>query len=230
MRTTTRLTLPSLAEEKFFLGLDPSISARLDTFAWHRRYDPRQIIYFPDDRCDYVYWVRSGRVKITHVTERHRELTYRHLFKGDLFGEEGLADRSQRKDYAEALTDTVLTLVRYDDFFQVVQEEGTLSLALARHCCRRALDVEKSLSDLLFMEVRQRIACRLLELSGQEAEREDNGPLRLTHQELANLVGATRETVTVTLRALQEEGIVTLGNRHLYLVDPERLAQVAQPL
>lgn len=229
MHRFTRLSLPSLAEEKFFHGLDPAVTAGLDAYAWHRQYDPRQIIYFPDDQCDYVYWVRSGRVKISHVTEKGRELTFRHLFKGDFFGEECLINRPRREAYAEALTKTVLTLVRNDDFFRAVEKEPALTLAVAQHCCRRALAVENTLSDQVFIEVRQRLARRLITLHALDVEGEGDR-LCLTHQELANLIGASRETVTATLRVMQEEKLLTLANRCITLLDPEALQQIAYPL
>jgi CRP/FNR family cyclic AMP-dependent transcriptional regulator len=226
----TRLSLPSLAEEYFFDGLDPAIAAGLDAYAWHRQYDPRQIIYFPDDRCDYVYWVRSGRVKITHVTEKGKELTFRHLFKGDFFGEECLLALPRRDDYAEAMTGTVLTLVRCDDFLRAVQTEASLSLAVAQHCCRRALAIEETLSDQVFVEVRQRIARRLIKLYRLEVERKEKSRICLTHQELANLIGASRETVTASLRLMQNEGLIALGNRCIRLLDLDGLQQTAHPL
>jgi len=223
----TRKTVPSLGKERFFSHISKDVVARMDALAWHRQYEPRQIIFFPDDACEYVYWVRSGRVKITRVADNGREIAFRHLIRGDMFGEECLINSQRRNDYAEAIAPTLLTMMRSEDFMRVMREEIELCHAIAVHLCRRALDIETVLSEFVFIEVRQRVATRLWHMYRREG-RDENVALDITHQEIANLVGAARETVTNVLNALRAEGIISLGNRRIRIVNAEQLRRLSE--
>ncbi len=215
-----------LGEEPFFTGISRETIERLNALAYHRSYEPRQIIYFPDDACDYVYWVRSGRVKVMRTSESGREITYRHLFPGDMFGEEGLVQSLRRNHYAEAVEPTLLTLLRQEDFGRIVREELDLAYAMACHLCRRAIEVETTFAEYVFVDVRTRVASRLWQLYWREQTTEDT-PLLITHQEIASLAGAARETVTVALHALREAGIIALSNAQVHVLKPDELQRLA---
>ena len=215
-----------LASERFFKGVSAEVVARVETFAHQRQYASRQIVFFPDDRCDCVYWVRSGRVKITHVSDNGREVSFRHLFRGDIFGEECLLGQTRRLYYAEALSPTLLTLVPGSDFVRLVREEQELSLALALNACRRAVGLEHMLSDFVFSEVRDRTLRRLWHLYCREQEGCEDA-LAITHQEMASLVGAARETITGVLHQLRKEKVISLSNKHIEVLDPGLLRQLS---
>ncbi len=215
-----------LDEERFFSGMSREVLERLNAFAYHRRYESRQIIYFPDDPSDYVYWVRTGRVKVMRTSESGREITFRHLFPGDMFGEECFVQRPRRDHYAEAVAPSLLTLLRGDDFARIMREELELCHLVAAHLCRRALETETTLTEFVFADVRTRVASRLWQLYCRQ-ESSEKAPLAITHQEIASLVGAARETVTVTLHALREEGILELSNAQIRVLQPEELKRRA---
>lgn len=227
MRRQLRRAL-SLQDEPFFRAMSGVVVARLEGYVYHREYETRQIIFFPDDPCDYVYWVRSGRVRVTRVAPDHRELTFHHLAAGDILGEEGLVERPRRENYAEAMEPTVLCLMRVDDYRRFMQEEAELACKVAQALVRRATESEAVLAETVFQPVRARVAAGLLRLARRERGR---APvvLRITHQEIANLVGSTRETTTLVLHGLRAEGLIALGNRRVTVVDPEALAHVARP-
>ena len=154
----------SLREEPFFRTMSDNLLARIEGYVFHREYEPRQIIYFPDDACDYVYWVREGRVRITRVSNDTRELTLRHLLPGDMFGEECLVDLPNRNAYAEAMLPTTLCLMRADDFRRVARQEAELSLRIAQRLCHRVMETEQVLSETVFKPIRNRAAAVLLRL------------------------------------------------------------------
>ena len=217
----------SLREEPFFRSMSEPVVTRLERFAHHREYEPRQIIYFPDDPCDYVYWVREGRVKVTRVSGDGRELTFRHLFPGDMFGEECLTEKPKRDAYAEAMTRTVLCLMRAGDFRRITREEGEVSLMLANRLCQRVNELEHVLAETVFKTVRSRVASGLMRLY-QRAPQHEQGTLMVTHQEIANLVGSTRETTTAVLHGLRRDGIVDIANRRVVILDPAALEHAAR--
>lgn len=227
MRRQLRRAL-SLQDEPFFRDISPGVVARFEAFVYHREYETRQIVFFPDDPCDFVYWVRSGRIRLTRVAADHRELTFHHLAAGDILGEEGLVDRPRRENYAEAMEPTLLCLMRVDDYRRFMQEEAELACKVAMALARRVIETESVLAETVFQPVRSRVASGLLRLARRERK---PGPvvLRITHQELANLVGSTRETTTLVLHTLRSEGLIAVGNRRITVLDAEGLAHSAGP-
>jgi CRP/FNR family transcriptional regulator, cyclic AMP receptor protein len=226
MRLSARFMLP-LHDEPFFSGISQAVVSRIETFIYYRKYEERQIVFFPEDPCDHVYWVREGRVKITRVSPDRRELTFRHLVPGDMIGEECLAKRPRRDDYAEALQPTVLCLMRSEDFFKLMGSEVELSHAVAVYMARRAWDIENVLAETVFSSVRSRIASGLLRLLRRQPGKK-SGPIQVTHQEVANLVGSTRETATVVLHGLRDQGLIKLANRRIAVMDPAALDHIAR--
>ncbi len=217
----------SLRDEPFFRSLSESVITRVEGYVYHREYEPRQIVYFPDDPCDHVYWVREGRIKVTRVSNDGRSLTFRHLFPGDILGEECLITKGKREAYAEAVVRSVLCLMRSDDFCRVAREESEISLALAKRLCARAVEVEHILAETVFKSVRSRVASGLLRLYSRVPQTDDS-VLRVTHQELADLIGSTRETTTAVLHALRKEGILNMANRRVTVLDPVALEHAAR--
>ena len=200
--------------------------ARIESFVHHRQYDSRQIIFFPDDPCDFVYWVREGRVRVTRVSGDGRELSFRHLFPGDILGEECLAGRSRRDDYAEALAPSLLCLMRSEDYARLMGEEIELARAVAQSLSSRVMDVEQVLAETVFNTVRSRVAAALIRMQRRVGDA-DPSVLRITHQEMANLVGARRETTTATLHELQKAGIVKIANRRITIQNQAALEDAA---
>lgn len=218
---------PPLAEEPFFSSLSERVLSIVSNYVYHREYEPRQIIYFPDDRADGVYWVRTGRVKVTRTGGEGRDLTFRHLFPGDMLGEECLVSDGPRDSYAEAMTTSLLCIMRSDDFRRVVREEPEVSGLLARRLAERVTELESVLAETVFKTVRSRVASGLYRLY-QKAPSSDEGTLWVTHQEIASLVGSTRETTTAVLHHLRKEGILAIHNRRVQVLDPVALEHVAR--
>jgi CRP/FNR family transcriptional regulator len=222
----------SLNEAPFFRKLSASTLSRIQDSVYHRNYTPRQIVFFPDDPCDFVYWVREGSVRVMRSEGHGRELTLRHLGPGDVFGEECLLDKPQRQVYAEALETTTLCLMQAADFRRVLCEYPDLTLLLAQHLCKRAEDTEISLAEAYFKNVRARVAGCVLKLHNQAETTKPPGNgsvrgFRITHLEIASLVGSTRETTTCVLRKLGKEGLIEVKNRRVIVLDAAGLSRAA---
>lgn len=206
--------------------MSEELVSRVEQYTFHREYEPRQVIYFPDDACDHVFWVRKGRVKVTRVSDDGRELALRHVLPGDMLGEEHLVGQSRRGALAEAMEPTILCHMRSDDFRRLAEEDPEVALELAKRLCRRVVETEQVLSEIVFKPVRSRVAAALSRLH-QRAPEGEKDKLRLTHQEIANLVGSTRETTTNVLHALRKEGMLDISNRQLTVLDPVALEHAA---
>ena len=226
MRAKARLTL-GLSEDPFFSLLSPEVQARIEDYIHYRAYECRQIVYFADDVCDRVFWVREGRLRVTRVSDNKKELTYRHLFAGDMMGEECLIGATKRGTFGEALAASILGIMLASDFMRILREENEFALLVNRHLAERLKNVEQVLADTIFKTVRQRVASRLSLLYRHES-RLNHNKVSVTHQELASLSGTVRETTTTVLRGLQDDGILAIGNRQITILDPAALERAAR--
>lgn len=220
-------TAESFTKEPFFAGMGAQARARVEEYAYVREYEPRQIIFFPDDPCDHVYWVLQGRVKFSRVLPDGREWTVRHLEPGDMLGDDLLLSPDRHAGYAEALTPARLALMRASDFLRLVRDEGEVARALAAQLSRRLNTAEQVLLETLSFPLRCRVAATLSRLAPREGAGEADA-LAITHRELAHLTGATREAVTNTLHELRDRGLIRLANRRIHLVDPAGLQRAAE--
>ena len=221
-------TAESLAREPFFADMSPQTLALMEEYAYVRDYEPRQIIFFPDDPCDHVYWVLKGRVKFSRVLPDGREWTVRHLEPGDMLGDDLLLSPDRHAGYAEALTPARLALMRSSDFLRLVRDEGEVSRALAVQLSRRLNTAEQVLLETLSFPLRCRVASTLSRLAPKPEADGESGALAITHRELAHLTVATREAVTNTLHELLDRGLIRLSNRRIHLVDPAGLQRAAE--
>lgn len=210
----------------FLRGVDERVRGEITSRSIRRALNARDPIYFSGDPADTVYWIESGRVKVSRVSDDGRELTFRHFFAGDMFGEDCMMDGVRRDNCAHALESTALLCLAGADFRQLLSREGALALAVARASCQRVRELEFVLSETVFRTVRGRVAAGLLRLYERGSDQDKT--IRVTHQEMANLAGSTRETTTSVLHGLREAGLLKMANRRVTVLDPEALARLAR--
>ncbi len=207
-------------------SVSPSMRARIEGMTQLKVYQPRESVYFPEDPCDSVYWVEDGRVKLSRVSPDGRVLSLRHYLSGDMFGEDCMSAWEQRCDHAEAMGATRLRYMSADSFRSLLDSELEFARAVLERISRRAREMDQLYVEVVFRPVRGRIAASLLRL--YHLERPGGRTIQVTHQEVANLAGSTRETTTSVLHDLREAGLVEIGNRRVTLLDLEALRRVAR--
>lgn len=163
-----------------------------------------------------IYIVNSGRVKIYRLWEDGREITL------GIFGEEALVSRNGFTTFAETLEPSSIVFVRRDDVLLQIVRQPTLATALMQLTGERLLVAQQQVENLAFRRVTSRVADLLLQLAKLETQ-EPGGEIEihpgLTHQQMASLVGTTRETFTSTLSKLAHMNIVRSKRRTLYILD-----------
>lgn len=178
--------------------------------------------YLPDDPSDKVYLLKEGRVKISKVSEEGKEVTLAILEQGEIFGELALVDEGPRGTVAEALDDTFICAIGRGDFQRLLEKKPDLALKVTKLIGIRLKAIEAKVEDLVFRDVSSRLAKLLLELVSMYGTRIRGGSridVKLTHQEIANLIGSTRETTTATLNELRRRGLIESDKRRLIVVD-----------
>ena len=210
-----------------FEHLTAAQKQRLQERSVLRVFARRQIIYFPTEPGQSVLLLARGRVKIKVLAADGRETILAFIDEGELFGELALLDTAPRKEFAEAVSEATVIALAREDLLWLIAQHADLSMKITKLVGLRRRRIENRLRNILFRSTRQRVAALLLELLESHGQAQGKGwmvRLPLSHQELANLIGATRESVTLTLGRLQVEGLIRMRRRHLVVLDRERLA------
>jgi CRP-like cAMP-binding protein len=217
-----------------FERLSADESQRLEARALARNFAKRQIIYFPDEPGQTILLLARGRVKIKAVTPDGRESIFAFIEEGEVFGELALLDVEPRREYAEAVEDSLVLAVPREDVLWLMERRPAVALHVTKLLGFRRRRIENRLRNILFRSTRERTISLVLELLDSHGGRSDRGGweirLKLSHQELANLIGATRESVTLALGRLQREGLIAVQRRTIRVPDRTKLAAAADDL
>lgn len=216
-----------LKQCSLFEHLTPSEADRLDRCALLRNFPRGSLVYGPRESGESVLVLAAGRVKIKDITPEGKETILAFIEPGELFGELALLDGQPRREYAEAMEACrVLSLPR-EEVQRLLEARPDLTLHLTRLIGLRRRRIENRLRNVLFLPSRERLMRLIYELASSYGEQVDGKchiRLPLSHQDLASLVGLTRETVTHVLGQLQAEGLVRTRRRKLVVLDCRRLA------
>ncbi len=216
-----------------FDNLRPGDMQELSGYMRDRKYRRGEIIYLPGDPNMTVYFLKRGRVKLSYLDERGRRLTVAICRPGEPFGELNLDEgRSQHRFIAQALEDIELCFIPKDALIRFAQERPYLSLRLTKWVGEQLRELQTKLEDLLFKDVPTRLARLLERLAREEGQPTPEGieiALKLTHQEIAELIGSTRETTTLLLNQLRRAGVIGRRRGRLLITDLEGLRRTITP-
>lgn len=190
-------------------------------------YKKGEVIYFPQDHADKIYFIHSGRVKIVAHGGEDKEIIKAVLGKGEIFGELALIKDDVRKDKAVSMEETALCIVDKKDMSALMPERSSLQSFFLNLFGSRILEMETRLESLVFKDSRSRIIQFLVELAEKKGEPvgfETVVRKFLTHQEIANLTATSRQTVTTVLNDLRNKEIIKFDRRRLLIRSLEKLS------
>ena len=172
---------------------------------------------------DALFVVRSGRVKVVLLAEDGREVILGLLGVGEHFGELSLIDDRPRSAHVIAMEQSSILVLRREDFRRRVEASPVVAWALLQELSHRLRRADEKIGTLVLLDVPGRIARMLLDASLEC----DNDLIEkpLTHQTIAQVIGASRETVSRALREFQDHGWVTTERRRLRLLDKVALRE-----
>ena len=190
-----------------------------------------QVVFREGDARDELYVVAEGKIKLGRSSADGRENLLAIIGPGEMFGELSLFDPGPRTATATAVTDARVLALSHPDLRPWLTGRPEVALSLLRQVARRLRRTNEVLGDLVFSDVPGRVAKALLDLSkrfGIPSEEGVHVSHDLTQEELAQLVGASRETVNKALADFASRGWLRLEARAVVLLDPERLARRAR--
>ena len=217
-----------------FSQLSASDIAELEAQSRVRKLKKGEPVYLPHEQADGVLLVAQGRVKICRATPDGKQSILGFVDVGEIFGELAILGGERRDEYVEATEKTTLVLLPKEGLRNVLRKYPDLVLGVTKLIGLRRQRVEKRLRNLLFRSNRERVIHLLLELCEKYGVRGDDGislNIRLSHQEMAAIIGSTRETVTVVLGQLQKEGLLSISRRRVLIHNLSKMAlEVNEPV
>jgi CRP-like cAMP-binding protein len=204
--------------------------SRLATDAQLQSYRARQVIFLPGDRALGVHFLAGGRVKVSKVTRDGKELTLAYRTGGDFFGEGALLEGGPREEMVEAMEVTATVEVEREAVDKLLASNAGVAYQFVRALITRRREIETKVEQLVFKDVGSKLAELLLRLGSEHGVEHKRGlvlGLKITHQEMANLIGSTRETVSLTLSQFKRKGLIQTEGRKIILVDREGLRSLA---
>ncbi len=192
-----------------------------------RKFPKGSSVYLPTDTSDGAFLLAEGRVRICSTTPEGKHSILAFVEPGELFGELALVESGQREERAEVVNNATVVLIPSDHLRQLMSTSADLTLGVTKLIGMRRKRIERRLRNLLFRSNRDRLTHLLVELSGQYGMATSEGielRIKLSHQDLASIIGATRETVTTLLGEMQNEGLLIIRRQKLVLLNLPRLA------
>ncbi len=193
-----------------------------------RRFGPRDTIFTPGDPDDQLYFLLSGTVRLYKIYGEYKEATVALLKDGGVFGELSLEEGPWQNVFAETLTEARVIGVRKPILAEAVKRRPELASKLFFSFSERLRQSDEVIESLLDRGVSARLATLLSNLGDRFGETDGSGTVlnvRLTHQDLANMIVSTREAVSKVMSEFQREGLIEVRNRRIYVAP--RLAEMS---
>jgi CRP/FNR family transcriptional regulator, global nitrogen regulator len=183
-----------------------------------RRLAAKDMIFAPGDPDDQVYFLLEGTVRLYKIYGDYKEATVALLREGDVFGELSLEETSRQNAFAEAITPARVAVVRKSVLNEVTKRCPEFALRLFSSFSERLRQSDETIESLLDREVSARLATLLSHLGDRFGEPDGSGTVlkvRLTHQDLANMIASTREAVSKEMSEFQRAGLIETRNHRI---------------
>jgi CRP-like cAMP-binding protein len=212
-----------LARAELFRALDPDVVKRVAADARTVVVQRNDLIFSEGDDAGELFVVRSGRIAIAKRSADGRESVVALMEEGDLIGEMSLFDGEGRSADARALEPSELVAVPFASLRSVLEERPTLLWGVVQLLVERLRSTDSALADSMFLDVTGRTAKRLLEMAGDA----DTFTLPVTQEELASMVGASRERVNKAIASFIRLGWLEQTDRRYRILDRMQLSRRA---
>lgn len=209
-----------------FTDLSPEEAESVGQLTIVRKYRKNMIIFMEGEPGEALYFLLSGKVKISKLVEDGREQILHILQAGDIFAEVVLIDRGSYPATAEVIEEAQVGMLRNDDVENLIRTNPDIALKILKVMSQRLRQAQIQVRDLALRDTYGRLASMLLILAKDHGCSGDNGvkiDLSLSRQELANLIGTSRETVTRILSDFKRSKVIDIDKQEIVIVDEKKL-------
>jgi CRP/FNR family transcriptional regulator, cyclic AMP receptor protein len=212
----------------FFSDLQEQDLEKIANISKERNYKKNMIIFMEDEPGEAFYYIKSGKVKIYRTYEDGREHIIHIFGEGDVFGEATLFNNICYPASASIYEDASIGIIKNADLEKLVKENSELSLKIIKLFAKKLIFAQNKIKDLTFNDVFSRTASQLIKLSKEYGVVTEKGTaikMQLSRQELAEMVGTTRETVSRVISKFKKEKSITENNDNLMILSFEKLEE-----
>ena len=202
----------------FFADLSEEEIQALSSATKRRTFRSGEVIFHRDDPGQVLYMIKEGKVKICIISPDGQEVSLAVLGKGEYFGEFALLDGLPRSTDAVALEKVECYTLQRSDFLNAILKNPKIAILVLEALSKRLRTTDQMVEDLIFLDVYGRVAKKLLELADAHGVKTGEGVLidvRLTQQELASMVGASRESVNKVLGYFTDKNFISTDKHRI---------------
>ena len=189
------------------------------------------VVYLPEESSDQVYLLKEGAIKISRLGLDGDEIILDIVAPGEIFGEMALLGEDTRSSIAQAFENSMICSIRKEDFFAFFTAQKELAFKVLKLVGLKRVEIETRLEELAYCSVHERIASLLSRMAKRHGIKENGGIKirpRLTHRDIAFLVGASRETVTEQLNQMKAQGIIDTSFMSITVRDFDALERLSR--
>jgi CRP-like cAMP-binding protein len=216
----------ALRRVPLFASLSSNAIDEIARVARRHRYERDEVVFYQGDPGDTFYVILDGQVKVSVSSSEGQEAILVMLNAGESFGEFALLDEQPRSATIQASLPTEVVTLRKDDFQRLIHQSPEIALGLLKVMTKRLRDTDQLVQDAAFLDVAERLAKKLLGLVEQHGRVSPRGielDIHLTQQDLASMIGATRESVNKQLGAFRDRGILAVDRQRITILKPDAL-------
>jgi CRP-like cAMP-binding protein len=220
----TKLTY--LSNIEIFQDLSTSELEQMDRQITMSSCEPGRIFYMPEDTGEVLFLLKKGRVQLYRISPNGKKLVVETLGPGTIFGEMSLVGQGMHNTFAEAVDECLLCVMSRADVERLMREKPSVAFRFVEALGDRLSSVETRLEEIAFKSIPARLASLLLRLADEEGDGTE--VIGYTHQDLGEILGTYRETVTQTLNDFKAEGLVVISRKRVQILDKDGLEILAE--
>ena len=213
--------LAYLSNIRIFRDLTPTELATMDRQITMSTCEAGRIFYMPEDSGEVLFLLKKGRVQLYRIAPNGKKLVVATLGPGAIFGEMSLVGQGMHNAFAEAVDECLLCVMGRTDVERLIREKPDVAFRFVEALGTRLQDLEERLEDIAFKSIPARLSALLLKLADEQGH--DELITGFTHQDLSEMLGTYRETITQTLNDFKADGLIDIGRKRIWLRDIPRL-------
>jgi CRP-like cAMP-binding protein len=220
------IKLTYLSNIDIFKDLTQSELAEMDRQITMSSSPPGKMFYMPEDSGEVLFLLKKGRVQLYRISPNGKKLVVATLGPGAIFGEMSLVGQGMHNTFAESIDECLLCVMSRADVERLMREKPMVAFRFVEALGERLIRLESRLEDIAFKSIPARLASLLLRLASDEGDgMHIDG---YTHQDLGEMLGTYRETITQTLNEFKGDGYVDISRKHIEILDRASLELLAE--
>jgi len=220
----TKLTY--LSNIEIFQDLSTSELKEMDRQITMSTCEPGRIFYMPEETGEVLFLLKRGRVQLYRISPNGKKLVVVTLGPGTIFGEMSLVGQGMHNTFAEAVDECLLCVMSRADVERLMRDKPRVAFRFVEALGDRVSELESRLEEIAFKSIPARLASLLLRLADEQDK--GNEVVGYTHQDLGEMLGTYRETITQTLNDFKSAGLIEISRKRVKIVDTEGLERLSE--